>query len=97
WLRRNAESHADLEVALAEAEVAGDSLAIARARNVEGELLRNEGRYIESLAVLDDAVQRFRELGDRRGEAAALRRMGMTHLFSGDHDIAEPLLFEALT
>jgi class 3 adenylate cyclase/predicted ATPase len=97
WLRRNAESHVDLDTALAEANAVGDRLAVARARNVEGELLRNEGRYEESLQVLDEALDLFRQLGDRRGEAAALRRMGMTHLFSGDHDIAEPLLHDALT
>jgi class 3 adenylate cyclase/tetratricopeptide (TPR) repeat protein len=96
WLRRNEEAHRDLDDALAEANAVGDQLAVARARKVEGELLRNEGRYEESLAVLDDALELFRDLGDRRGEAAVLRRMGMTHLFAGDHDVAEPLLFEAL-
>lgn len=96
WLRRNQEAHADLDDALAEAEAEGDQLAIARARTVEGELLRNEGRYQESLQTLEDALSLWRALGDRRGEASALRRMGMTHIFSGDHDIAEPLLLEAL-
>ncbi|HVM52719.1 MAG TPA: adenylate/guanylate cyclase domain-containing protein [Acidimicrobiales bacterium] len=96
WLRRNAEARADLDMAVAEATDAGDRLAVARARTVEGELLRNEGRYEESLAVLEEALALWRELGDRRGEASALRRMGMTHLFSGDHDIAEPLLLDAL-
>ena len=96
WLRHNGEAHADLAHALEEAHAHDDHLAVARALNVKGELERNEGRYAESLATLHDALALWRDLGDRRGEASALRRMGMTHLFSGDHDIAEPLLFEAL-
>ncbi|MEA3020342.1 MAG: hypothetical protein QOI47_1866, partial [Actinomycetota bacterium] len=96
WLRRNDESHADLCGAIEEATSAGDHLAIARAQTVEGELLRNEGRYDESLATLESAVTLWRELDDRRGEASALRRMGMTHLFSGNQAVAEPLLLEAL-
>jgi class 3 adenylate cyclase/tetratricopeptide (TPR) repeat protein len=96
WLRRNTASHVDLQTALGEARDAGDSLAIARALTVEGELLRNDGRYEDSLTILEEARQLWRELGDRRGEASALRRMGMTHLFSGSHDIAEPLLLDAL-
>ena len=95
-LRRNPEAHADLCKAIEEAEERGDTLAIARAKTVEGELLRNEGRYEESLAILEDARQLWRDLGDRRGEASALRRMGMTHLFSGASDVAEPLLLDAL-
>jgi class 3 adenylate cyclase/tetratricopeptide (TPR) repeat protein len=97
WLRRNDEARRDLHAAIDESLAVDDQLPVARARQVEGELLRNEGRYAESLEVLEDALATFRELGDRRGEAAALRRMGMTYLFAGDHDIAEPLLFEALT
>jgi len=96
WLRHNVEAHADLDTAIAEAEAVGDQLVIARARTVEGELLANEARYEESLQILEIALDLFRELGDRRGEAAALRRMGFTHLLAGDHDIAEPLLLEAL-
>jgi tetratricopeptide (TPR) repeat protein len=97
WLRRNEAAHTDLETALDEAHASGDQLAVARALNVKGELLRNDGRYEASLATLDEARQLWRDLGDRRGEAQALRRMGFTHLFSGNHDIAEPLLLEALT
>ena len=97
WLRRNEEARRDIDAAIEEAWLVDDKLVTARARNVEGELLRNEGRYADSLAALEAALALFRELGDRRGEAASLRRMGMTHLFAGDHDIAEPLLFEALT
>jgi class 3 adenylate cyclase/tetratricopeptide (TPR) repeat protein len=96
WLRHNAEAHTDLDTVLAEARDVGDPLAVARALNVEGELLRNDGRYEASLAVLEEARQLWRELGDRRGEAQVLRRMGMTHLFAGSHDVAEPLLLEAL-
>lgn len=96
WLRHNDEARRDLDAAVTEALAAGDTLAVARARNIEGELLRNEGRYGESLAVLEEALAIFRALADRRGEAQSLRRMGMTHLFSGDYDIAEPLLFDAL-
>jgi len=41
-------------------------------------------------------VALWRRLGDRRGEASALRRTGMTHLFANDNDAAEPYVVEAL-
>jgi class 3 adenylate cyclase/tetratricopeptide (TPR) repeat protein len=96
-LRRNDEAARDLCTAIEESRAVGDDLAVARALNVQGELLRNEAKYEESLAALEEALELWRALGDRKGEAAALRRMGMTHLLAGDHDIAEPLVFEALT
>ena len=97
WMRRNDEAHTDLCAATDEAREVGDSLAVARALTVEGELLRNEGRFEDSISTLEEARALWLELGDRRGEASALRRMGMTYLFSGESDIAEPLLLDALT
>jgi class 3 adenylate cyclase/tetratricopeptide (TPR) repeat protein len=102
WMRRNDEAHADLSAAIDEARAAGDEVAVARALTVEGELLRNENRFADSLWVLEEALALWRRLGEtmdkqdaKRGEASALRRIGMTHLFSGDTDAAEPPLLEA--
>jgi class 3 adenylate cyclase/tetratricopeptide (TPR) repeat protein len=88
---------ADLDAAEADAVAAGDDVALARALTVRGDLLRNIGEFAGSLAVLERAVVLWRALGDRRGEASALRRTGMTLLFGGDNDAAEPLIHEALS
>jgi tetratricopeptide (TPR) repeat protein len=45
--------------------------------------------------VLDEAAAHWRHIGDRRGEASALRRIGWTHLMAGDADRAEPFIREA--
>ncbi|HYD10386.1 MAG TPA: tetratricopeptide repeat protein, partial [Acidimicrobiales bacterium] len=101
-LRRNEEAHADLSTAIDQAREAGDQVAVARALTVEGELLRNENRFAESLWVLEEALAIWRDVAEtidkhdaKRGEASALRRIGMTHLFTGDTDAAEPPLVEA--
>jgi tetratricopeptide (TPR) repeat protein len=73
----------------------GDDVATARALTTRGELERNEADYPKSLATLEEARQLWLQLGDRRGEAAALRRTGLTNLFSGDLEAAEAALVEA--
>ena len=95
-LRRLDEARADLELALSEAEGAGDDIARARALTTLGELEGHAGDFENALATLDEAVELWRRLEDRRGEAAALRRRGMALLFAGRPDLAEESLEEAL-
>lgn len=95
-LRQQDAARADLELALAEARDADDQLVVARALTVLGDVEQNEGALGQSMATLEEAVALWRRLGDRRGEAAALRRQGMTSLFAGDPDAAEDAIGEAL-
>lgn len=95
-LRQQADARADIEVALAEARAAEDDLVVARALTVLGDVEQNEGALGTSMATLEEAVVLWRKVGDRRGEAAALRRQGMTSLFAGDLDAAEDAIAEAL-
>lgn len=95
-LRRHGLARADVDEALAEAHEADDELACARALTVLGEIQQNEGALGASMDTLEEAVVLWRRLGDRRGEAAALRRKGMTSLFAGDPDAADDAIGEAL-
>ncbi len=96
YLHRFDAARTDIEAAVAEAEAAGDQVAVARALTQRGELERFEGRLEESFFTLSAAIDRWRKLGDRRGEASALRRLGMTLMIAGVLDAAEPALLEAL-
>jgi tetratricopeptide (TPR) repeat protein len=69
---------------------------VARALTVLGELEQNEGDVGASMSTLGEAVALWRRLGDRRGEASALRRRGMTSLFAGDPTPPEDSIGEAL-
>jgi class 3 adenylate cyclase/tetratricopeptide (TPR) repeat protein len=95
-LRENDEAAADLDIVEREALKAGDDVALARALVVRGDLFRNLGLLDESIEVLKRATALWREIGDRRGEASALRRIGWTHVYAGDLDRAEPPILEAL-
>ena len=80
-------ARADLEAAMEESRAAGDDVAVARALTVRGDLERNEGDFDASMATLGRGPgSSGARLGDRRGEAGALRRQGLTHLFAGDLD-----------
>ncbi len=95
-LRHHDLARADLELALSEAREVGDDLVVARALTVLGDIEQNEGALGASMDTLGQAVALWRKLDDRRGEAAALRRQGMTSLFAGDPDAAEDAIGEAL-
>jgi class 3 adenylate cyclase/tetratricopeptide (TPR) repeat protein len=93
-----ARARADLEEARAGAIAAGDAgrPELATALTALGELARREGRHEESLAVTDEALALWREIGEPVGLADALRTRGMTLLFSGDGAAAEVAITEAL-
>ncbi|MGD9797134.1 MAG: adenylate/guanylate cyclase domain-containing protein [Acidimicrobiia bacterium] len=95
-LRENDAAAADLDAVEREAVEVHDDVALARALVVRGDVLRNRGLLDEAIAVLERAVVLWREIGDRRGEASALRRIGWTHVYAGDFDRAEPPILEAL-
>ena len=69
---------------------------VARACTILGGLRQKEGDYEGALAILADAIERWRRLADDRGLAIALRARGMTLLFSGDLDAADEDCREAL-
>ncbi len=95
-LRENDAAEVDLDVVEREAAAVGDDVAIARVLVVRGDLLRNRGLVDESIAVLEQAAVRWRSIGDRRGEASALRRIGWSYVYAGDFERAEPPILEAL-
>ena len=91
-LRELAGARADLD----EASVGAEGATRARQLTTLGYLQQTAGEMDRSMATLSEAVEAWRSLGDREGEGEALRRAGMTSLFSGDLPRAEKLLTEAL-
>jgi class 3 adenylate cyclase/tetratricopeptide (TPR) repeat protein len=93
-----ARARADLQEARRGALSAGAEgrTELATALTALGELARREGHQDESLAVLDEALTIWREVGEPAGLADALRTRGMTLLFLGDGDQAEVAITEAL-
>jgi class 3 adenylate cyclase/tetratricopeptide (TPR) repeat protein len=95
-LRENDAADTDLVAVEREAIASADDVALARALVVRGDLLRNRGLLDESVDVLERAVVLWRAIGDRRGEASALRRIGWSYVYAGDFERAEPPILEAL-
>ncbi|WP_436794968.1 ATP-binding protein [Actinospongicola halichondriae] len=86
----------DATASLELASAADDQVAVARAQLVLGEIQQHRGDIVGSIAVLDDARRRFVDQGDRTGEGAALRQIGMTNIFAGDFEAADVALEAAL-
>lgn len=75
----------DLEVITAPAEGRRPSAAdMAEALTVLGDIEQKESRFERSVETLTRAVEEWRALGDRAGEAEALRLRGMTRVLSGN-------------
>jgi tetratricopeptide (TPR) repeat protein/transcriptional regulator with XRE-family HTH domain len=58
---------------------------------VRGTVSREQGRDREAIAHLEDALGRYRELGDLRREALLLRSIGLVHRAEGDLELAGAL------
>ena len=73
-LRDLVEARSLAQSALALGEEHGDGVTVARAHLTLGEVQQKSGEMAAAVSTFDDAVERFRHLGDRAGMAEALRR-----------------------
>jgi class 3 adenylate cyclase/tetratricopeptide (TPR) repeat protein len=89
-------ARADLDAVAALAEADSDDRLAARVRVLLGDVLYKENDLPGSRAVLDDAVERWRELDDCEGLADALRMRAQTEMFGGDLAGAEADALDAL-
>src|SRR5262249_2386931 len=69
----------------------------ARAMNLLGAAYETLGRYQQSLDYKRAALEEFRKLGDRMGQASSLNNLGVTTIGMADYTQAAALLNEALT
>ncbi len=74
-------ARADIDEAIRVADALDDRVGRTRACLVVGEILRREGDVEGAVRVLQDALNDFRELGERRGEAEALRLIGIARQY----------------
>jgi len=74
----------------------GDALAAARAVSRQGLCLIGVGRPSEALERLQEALDRFDELGHRSGKAYALRQIGLARQLLGQHRLASEAYAEAM-
>ena len=82
-------ARADAEAASAQAVEADDEVGRARVELLLGAIEGREGRYAESVAHFDSAVEQFDALEDLHGRAEALRLKGLAALFRSDAGSAE--------
>lgn len=84
--------------AIVERELGDEPEVAAAVRTTIGRLLRYQGRYDDSVAVLEQALdERRRLLGDRHLEVAeTLHELGVSRTLAGDLEDAEAALTEAL-
>jgi class 3 adenylate cyclase/tetratricopeptide (TPR) repeat protein len=95
-LRDLDEARADAQLLLDEAQARDDRRAIAGGLTIIGMIENREGDNRAASSTLDDAVQRWRDIGDRNGLAEALREQGINRMFLGDLVDAEVPITEAL-
>ena len=94
-MRRLDAARTDALAVLRDASADGDRRSLAMARTELGRIQWAENALVESAATLDEAIKLWRELGDRAGEAEALRARGLTGLFLGELDSAEDAMQQA--
>lgn len=83
-LRDLAGARQDLEVITgAPPDRPASAEALAEALTVLGDIEQKESRFEQSMETLTQALERWRSLGDRAGEAEALRLRGMTKVLAG--------------
>ncbi|MBV8949948.1 MAG: AAA family ATPase [Actinobacteria bacterium] len=95
-LRDLAAARADAQTLLDESRGRENQRGIAGGLTVMGKIQSKEGDNAAAAVTLDEAVQRWRDIGDRPGLAEALREQGMNQLFIGEHVEAEAHIAEAL-
>ncbi|MFF7182855.1 BTAD domain-containing putative transcriptional regulator [Streptomyces sp. NPDC008121] len=74
------EADRDAELALPHAEAAGDPLPACWSANARGIIALYQNRFEEGERHLAQAIERFRAIGDRPGEASALCNLSRIHL-----------------
>lgn len=89
-------ARADAESVLADAETRGDRRSLAAGHTVMGQIQNREGDNELAARTLEEAVRRWREVGDRLRLAEALREQGLNRMFLGDLVEAEVPIAEAL-
>lgn len=52
--------------------------------NEQADALRHDGRAVDAIELIEGALEIFRRLGDRRGEAVTLNGLGLTQARTGD-------------
>jgi predicted ATPase len=88
---REGRERLDRLLALATERTAGR----ARALSAAGNLAQHVGEFDRAAALLEDSLEIWRELGDKRGAAVALARFGQLEQSRGDYDRAWMLLEES--
>ena len=96
-LREYATQLASSETAIAHYRVVGDELGIADAQSLAGHALMFLERVPEAKMVLNDALQRARELNSRRLLAYIIRLLGYASAIDGDPLLARSYVAEALS
>ena len=96
-LREYATQLASSETAIAHYRVVGDELGIADAQSLAGHALMFLERVPEAKMVLNDALQRARELDSRRLLAYVIRLLGYASAIDGDPLLARSYVAEALS
>lgn len=95
-LRQMDGARADTDAVLEIAHATGDTTLRAKALTVRGEIDQRDAAYEASALTLAEAVRLWKELGNRGGEAEALRLWGFTSMYQGNNDAAESAITEAL-
>jgi class 3 adenylate cyclase/tetratricopeptide (TPR) repeat protein len=89
-------AHADIDEVLQIAARTDSAALRARALTIRGEIEQKENALEASASTLEQAVDEWRRVGDRHGEAEALRLWGFTSIHRGELDAAESAIDEAL-
>ncbi len=95
-MRQMDAARADSDAVLEIAHTTGDATMRAKALTVRGEIDQKDAAYEASALTLKEAVLLWKEVGDRHGEAEALRLWGFTSMYQGDNAGAEDAIHEAL-
>lgn len=85
-----------LRTAVLLAEQAGQPGVAARSQRIRGVLTTNMGDYTTAQRLCEDALERFRALGDRRGESLALNNLGVLAEQQGAYATAQSAYQDAL-
>src|SRR5690606_33925686 len=77
-------------------EINGPANLRARVFSGAGTFAWTQGRYEQAIAFHSRALEHFRELGDRTGEAFALNNLAVQHVFQGNLEESVLLFQDAL-
>ena len=69
---------------------------LAKAYNVKGRALTQQGNFQEAILVFDQSLNEYRDIKDRTGEANILSNLGSIYFMSGNSTKALELHFESL-